>query len=277
MADEETPKVLRERVIPLYTVRPGKRLVLVAAEIDDRPGTAANVLKVLAEAGVNVRHQQANVMRDAGYGTIRAVGEAPPSLVRDEFEAALRETPGVRFARVEESPRGFLVDAALPLRAHGGRERVLSLTTTYFAEMLDHMRSNLGSGGAVLVNEQGYALGKEAWTGYVEQVGADRLAADLGYAMQVLAAVGWGRPRIVSANLADGTAEVRLEESFECSGRKLGAPYSQFLRGYLGGAFEVLARRPVECAETQCVAKGDEACVFEVRAKADPSATGREG
>lgn len=130
--------------------------------------------------------------------------------------------------------------------------------------MLEAIRQAMGSGGGFLVHRQGMAFGQAAWKRYLGRIGTVRTRARLEYAFRVWTTVGWGRMRVLKLAIAAGTASLRLREGAECEGRQSAFPYSQFLRGYLAGAFSVIFGSEATCTETKCVAKGDDACEFEI-------------
>ena len=46
-----------------------------------------------------------------------------------------------------------------------------------------------------------------------------------------------------------------------------GQPYGAMVRGMIAGIFAEVFGKPFQVEETECVAKGDKRCVFEIRQK----------
>ena len=62
--------------------------------------------------------------------------------------------------------------------------------------------------------------------------------------------------------------KIAVHDSFECEGAKVtGQPYGAMVRGMIAGIFAEVFGKPFQVEETECIAKGDKRCVFEIREK----------
>ncbi len=249
--------------VPIYFHRPGKELYRFSIRLVDRPGAVTAVTNVVRSESINVLHLSGSAVSSRGYGILHMFAEGP-KLSADHLTEKLRAIDVVQEVRVESGEDGLLVGTALPVRSIESGERVLSLTSTYFFNMLDAIRDRMGTGGSVLIYEQGSNLGRAAFAGYFGKVGVEWGRQHLEYAFRVWAAVGWGRVRSATIDPSGRSMRLRLEDGLECAGRQAYAPYSQFYRGYLAGAGTVILGGEVTCTERKCLAMGDPACEFEI-------------
>ena len=252
--------------LPIYFHRPGKELYRFAVKVHDRPGAVTAVTNMVKTESINVLHLSGSALPSRGYGIIHMYAEGP-KLSADRLVEKLRAINLVQEVRIEEGRDGLLVGTALPLRSHESGERVLSLTATYFFNTLNAIRERMGTGGAVVIYEQGRVFGKTAFTRYLRELGVEWARDHLDYTLRVWTAVGWGHVKAVAADFKAGVVRLRLLDGLECAGRQAHAPYSQFFRGYLAGAGSVLFETEVDCTETKCVAMGETACEFEIARK----------
>ncbi len=76
----------------------------------------------------------------------------------------------------------------------------------------------------------------------------------------------WGELRFELS--PDGTGKVFMTDCFEA--RQYGAskqPICYFFKGYLEGFLSRAFRRPLKVTETECLAKGDKGCIFQINAE----------
>ncbi len=261
-------KDMHPKSVMAYAYQPGKRLFHIIFELRNQPGTMAGVGSLLER--FDIRMLQGFASSEGGravWGIFAEEGGRPVDL--QELEGALRSSPFLIDATIRESKDGLLVDSEhFPLTLGAG-DRIVIMRTNLLSGMFKRLRTLFGSGGNVVLYEEGLEYGKEAAEMWMGRVGRRFVVEHAERLLQIPSSVGWAR--VALEGPPDGrTATVRLWDSFECSGQKSDACYSQFVRGYLCGLFRaVTAGTAMECTETSCVAKGDGFCEFRVSPKAD--------
>jgi predicted hydrocarbon binding protein len=84
----------------------------------------------------------------------------------------------------------------------------------------------------------------------------------------IVTLAGWGEPTLKEIKREDGFMRYQLKNSIvaELYGKTDHAVDHMF-RGLLAGAAVVAFKKPVECIETKCTAKGDSVCEFVIQPK----------
>ena len=258
--------------IPVYFRREKGRLVHITLGLVHEPGSFQAALGALPEKAVNLLAVSiSNGAQRTGTAEGHIFAEIESPMTPEELEAALRAVPSVRHIRVQSDVEGRIIDDSFPPRVSEAG-RVLLFSASSFREALARMRAAMGSGGAVLVYDFGVYLGEQLAQEAVRFFGRDFLRGHIAYSMRMASSMGWGNLEVFEADMEKGTATIRAYENFECY-RITGAasPYSQAVRGMLAGYFSGVLETPVSCQETECIAKGDEACVFHIERSTTPA------
>ena len=79
-------------------------------------------------------------------------------------------------------------------------------------------------------------------------------------------AQGWGIFKLILVDFDKATAYVAAQNNFECapfqgSGS---SPRGEFVSGHLAGLFSEIFGKRMEVTETNCIARGDGDCKFEI-------------
>ncbi len=189
----------------------------------------------------------------------------------DDLEAIIRDCPNVTSCKVELSDDGMMFEEPYAVRIGTG-ERVILIRQETFARMLRRARELLGSGGDSIVFEEGLAAGRFEANQLAAIAGMDRLGRHELQILNGLKARGWGRTRVVKSGGPSEERTYLVDGSLECTGQTSDRPFSQFVRGYIGGFHEGLWGVKITCTELKCVAEGGQSCEF----KLSPSAEGQK-
>lgn len=250
-AKEETP----------YYFAPGKSLFQIALSFSDRAGSLAKVLNLM-EPRVKLLETTIHALPDKTC-VLSAVAEARSADETAETIRSLVISSGfVLDAEVLKGRDGVLVDTFHNGLAAGG-EALVIIRRHAFTRMLDRVYRILGSGGEVLLFEQGVAVGRTNGKAFVEVLGVDSVRKNLEYLRNNLTAQGWGN---VSVRTSPGSEArtIVIRDCFECSsneGRRTGC---LFFKGYIVGNTSAVFGREFTVEETKCVLRGGDACEFQV-------------
>lgn len=269
-ADATVSRSDKAKCVPVYFYEPGRRLFHAWIAMAHEPGTLARILAALPVPAINLFHLTASDGSHDGLSIAHLYAEAGSDITPEALGSLLRKIPGVTDAHVEGGIDGLLIDTSYPLQITRGSQ-ALVLDRQQLAGMVDEVREKFGSGGAVLLYDQGLSLGRESWNEFLKLVGRKFAVEHLSYLGNWHSARGMGRMEVVDFDLERVAAKIRVADSFECVGHTTPTPYSQLLRGLIAGFLSALWESPVTCRETRCVAMGEPACEFEIeRVAAEP-------
>lgn len=251
-------KALHKRDFPTYFAK-GKKLFHIIVHMSDAPGSLVAILDLLRQ-NVNLIGISTYTLND-GSAMLSAFAEA---LTPKETPAVLQQLLGQSKATLESEVReghdGLLVDTFHTGLNVGGEDYFLARRDGV-SEMFNHIVKIFGSGGEVLLFEEGKALGRENARKRVSELGVERVREEGSYLAKALAAQGWGNSETLKGRK---TGEIVLEvtDCFECCGGPSGRKGCHFYRGFLEGSAEITSKVPVKSEEIQCTFKGAKACVF---------------
>ena len=248
----------------LYYFAPGRRLFQIVVKIADKPGSLGRVLNLLGTR-VNLVGMTSYVISD---DAVIASGFAEP-LSQNETAAKLRSlilSSGVaQDVEVLEGRDGMLVDAFHTGLETGG-EHLILVRRRALTQMLNVVVKLLGSGGEVVLFQEGMAIGRANGEAFVRSLGVEKVRENIGYLSDNLAAQGWGRVA-VEASPDRETLRILIRDCFECSSDEGARTSCNFFRGYIVGNGSVTFRKEFVVEETKCRLRGDDACEFLARAK----------
>lgn len=163
----------------------------------------------------------------------------------------LRQMPKVKNVRLINMPLAY------------GEARMVALPIRFFHQIFKLLRQ-LGATGLSLMYNMGYLAGRERAQIFKQITDSDEelLRIFLSYE----AALGTGRFTLKSYTPRKRCV-LEAYDLYECVGVKSNESNSHLFRGLLAGFLAELWGREVMVVETECIAKGDEACVFEARAR----------
>jgi predicted hydrocarbon binding protein len=268
----EGPSKRLSKEILVGRIEPGARLAQVVVKMKDEVGAMADVNSIIASQKVDVRqsltyslpHEQLAV-----YNAFVSLNDSKVSLNR--LVERLEESAFVIEVQAFEGREGAVVDViSFPVNWQG--RRVVILAQHAIARMFEGIFSLFGSGGLVVLYEQGMDYGRDLAEHFIRVLGKDFLVRNPDYLLNVLAATGWGIPELSGSNSDFPDMGVKLSSCLECDGRSSNQTVCSFVRGFLAGVFGTIASRTVHCEESRCIAKGDPACQFELHSSRSTSA-----
>ncbi len=259
----------RHKELPTILCSRGLHLWWISVGLENRIGILADVARVVSDLGLNIGSSQSWVAADGRTGRWTCFAETRETLTAARIESALQRRPGVTDVAVESDHHGVLIAKGYPILSTIG-SRLVAITASPFSAMLDEVRMTLGSGGAVLLYQQGKALGKVTWEGNFSTVGEAVVHEEAAYLLELYSTLGWGQLESVTIDEASKRAVVVVSDSFECASTSGGSSCCYFLRGHIAGFFETLWKVPIQAAETTCRGKGDPVCTFEMTREAAP-------
>lgn len=246
-------------------IESGKRLAQVVVTMKDEVGAVASVNALIASLGVDIRQSTSYSLAEdslAIYNAFVVFNNPRVSLI--QLVERLEESSFVVKVQAHEGREGVIVDGiSFPVNWQGRRTVILSQPAT--TRMFEAIRFNLGSGGEVVLYQQGSSYGKELAEFFVSRLGNDYLKRNFDYTLGVLAATGWGVPELVGSKDGFPNVTVSLLSCLECDGVKAARPACSFMRGFLSGVSSAIAGHMVHCEESRCIARGDPSCEFQLR------------
>jgi predicted hydrocarbon binding protein len=253
--------------VNVYLFNPTKKFFHVVIELENVPGALRNVLEVVHGLDLNVLGSFSSVDSSAKFGVWSGFVEDSDHTAMD-LKRMLSASPYVHDAIVAESNKGFLVDGIhFPLSYNNGTRAVM-MGTKALANMIGTLNERFGTGGEVILYEEGLSYGKEVGGEYLMMLGSDFISSNMGEVMKVYQAKGWFRVEDVTMDAAKGRVVIAAGENFECAGVEARSPHSHYVRGHLEGLVTTWLGRPMECRETLCVASGDRFCEFTLTPRA---------
>jgi predicted hydrocarbon binding protein len=258
---------LRKRIskeILVGRIEQGKRLAQIVVTMKDEVGATASVNALTAGLNVDIHQSETYSLPEghvAIYNAFVVFNDMKISLNR--LAKTLEDSPFVLKVQAYEGGDGVVFDEiSFPVNWQGRRVVILSQQAT--ARMFDAIRSILGSGGDVLLYQQGSSYGKDLAEFFITRLGRDYLQRNYDYGMHLLAATGWGIPEWDASEGGFPNIMVKLSSCFECEGVTSQREVCSFMRGFLTGVFGTIAGQTVHCEESKCIAKGDPNCEFEL-------------
>jgi len=229
----------------------------------DEVGAVATVNALISSLNVDIRQSMSYALAQdslAIYNAFVVFNDLRVSLV--QLVDRLKESAFVVSVEAREGRDGVIVDGiSFPVNWQGRRTIILSQTAT--ARMFEAIRFTLGSGGDVVLYQQGSSYGKEFAESFTTRLGGDYLKRNFDYTLGLLSATGWGVPELVGSKDDFPNITVTLQSCLECDGVRATRPACSFVRGFLAGVSTAIIGYTVHCEETQCLAKGDSYCQFE--------------
>uniref|UniRef100_A0A7C3ITF1 4-vinyl reductase 4VR domain-containing protein n=1 Tax=Candidatus Methanomethylicus mesodigestus TaxID=1867258 RepID=A0A7C3ITF1_9CREN len=192
--------------------------------------------------------------------------DTPFSIILSELES----TGMVKILEIiEPVAEGLLIDnISHPLTAGG--ERAIILRGAGYRDFVKGIKEQLDAAGKLFLYFEGCEMGKgygKLHRSIAKAVGIkDPIEICRRVSLPAFQWAGFGRAEIIQISYSGGT--VAIYDSFECEGAKVtGEPYGDLTRGILAGVYCELFGKDCEVRETECLAKGDKRCVFEIKEK----------
>jgi predicted hydrocarbon binding protein len=259
---DRTPKdgISKEILVGYY--EPDRQLAQVVVKMKDAVGAVASIARIMAGLKIDVRQSTACSLPNhiATYNAFVELGSS--SVSGEQLVRSLSKSTFVIDAKVIEGRHGAIIDtASFPVNWQG--RRVVILAQPAIARMLEGVRHTFGSGGDVVLYQQGTDYGRDLAKFFLDMFGKEYLLKNYDYGLNILTSTGWGVPELMDDKFPGLT--LRITSCFECAGVEGGRTLCSFTRGVLVGVFGSLAGSTVQCTETRCTGRGDPYCQFELQ------------
>jgi predicted hydrocarbon binding protein len=253
-------KEMPKRDFLMYYAK-GEKLFQIVLRISDAPGSLSSVLNVLG-ARVNLLGTTSYTLND-GTAVYSAFAEAlSPRETAESLQRDLNRVKSTLEADVREGDEGLLVDTfhtGISVENHD----YIFLNRNGLNGMFHRIVQLFGTGGEVLLYEQGKAMGLNNSRTLVDEIGIDVVREKAAYLAHLLTAQGWGVTKYDSRR-GSTVVRIRVDNCLECSGGTTGRKGCDFLRGYFEGTAQVVGGTSLRSDEVQCRLRGDKACVFKI-------------
>jgi len=247
---------------------PKKNYFLINLEIRNRLGDVAAVSRILAEASIEILTGSFTRGGAGKPGSWQVfVQPLNGNTSSDDLKRLLFSCPDVVGCQIKESREGLLVDSVtFPIKISSG-QRAMIIRNDVWNSMLKKTREKFGSGGDVIIYEQGNMAGRITGKELLGALGKEFLTQQLDQVVAMYQALGWGKAKIVTFVHSPLELVMRMWESAECMGQKSEKPTGHFIRGHVVGVVEEMFGFECKCAEISCLAKGNQYCEFVLEEK----------
>jgi len=242
-------------------IETGKRLAQMVVKMKDQVGAMASVSTLAASLDIDVRQSTTHSLDDgtAVYNAFVILNDPKISLIK--LVERLEQSPFVLQAQAFEGHDGVVVDrVSFPVNWQGRRVIVLSQSAT--TRMFEAIRFVLGSGGEVILYQQGLRYGADLAEYFLSKLDPNHLEKNYDYGIALLNATGWGIPEVSGIKDEFPNMTVKLRSCLECEGIRHDRAVCSFMRGFFAGVFGTIAGHPVHCEESLCIARGNTHCEF---------------
>jgi predicted hydrocarbon binding protein len=248
----------------IFVMNPAKRTFFVALKVRNGPHGLKGLAVLITEAKLNVISGQL-FSTDGGSILSLFADTEKGGLTAQELRERLLKLEGITEASVEADTDGLAVDTTGSKFMGSLGERSVPFRQKSLLNMFSMMRRQFGTGGEVILFEEGRRMGGDTGKVLLKALGADFIARHLDRVLSIWSASGWGQLRLDSYDPSSPALSITIKDSFECNGVRSDKPVSQLFRGHLEGAVSTLLGVRLRCQETACVAAGARECVFVLR------------
>ena len=245
-----------------YYFAPGKKLFQIVVNARGERGALGSIIGLL-ESSLSLVGTTSYALPD-GTSVMSAMAEAQSdSETPDTVRSSIMANGAALDVEVLEGREGILVD-----RFHTGLATgagyVMMIRRQSLTKMLDRINRLLGSGGEVVLFEEGIAVGKANGEALAKSLGLEKLRRNVDYLRGNLTAQGWGQVSVDTGPDGD-TRRIVIDDCFECSSNDGGRAGCHFFRGYILGNTAATFGRAFNVEETECRLKGGHRCIFVVK------------
>lgn len=270
-------KELESKEAPLDLARgiyaPDRKLHGFVVKVVNKPGALANVLKVLAEANINVLGLSFSLLKpDEKVARIVLLTDCThASMDIDHVVQNLRKTNDIlKVGDFRQEPLGTLFDVFhFPLKVH--EMRCVIFGEPVLIGMVEGLRKHVGSSINAILWHLGYYGGVEVAKVYEKEYGLT--SPEEYFEMLKLRGIALGWFSITQFKIKKEAPKeplrifLRMTGSWECSlvGKKKKEPQSHFIRGILSGFSSYVFKREMQAEEVDCIATGSKYCEFVIK------------
>ncbi len=257
----------RPKIITAFMYIPKKNYFLLNLEMRNRLGDLAAVSHLLAEASIEILSGSFTRGTGTKPGTWQIFVQPLNGTTAEETKKLLVSCPDVLACHIKESRDGLLVDSlTFPIKIDSG-QRAMIMRNDVWNSMLQKTREKFGSGGDVIIYEQGNMAGRMSGKELLMALGRDKITQQLDQIVAMYQALGWGKAKVLNFVQSPLSMAIRMWESAECMGQKSDKATGHFIRGHIVGHVEELFSIECKCVETSCLARGDQYCEFVLEEK----------
>lgn len=257
--EERFPKEL-----PIARFTRDKRLAQIVVKFKDVTGSLSDITRITGSEGVDIRQSVAFTVSRERYAVYNAFVWLPREDYRlEQLVEKVKASPFVLSVQARDGVEGSIVDT-LTFPIQFAADRVVLVEISSLTSMFDELEKVFGSGGAVIIYQQGVSYGKAICAELAKTLTRPYMVRNYRYGLNLITAMGWGVPTVLSANDRLTEATVQVAECFECVGRKPKGMHGRFMAGYLAGVFSYLSGHDLRGTETKCVAVQDDFCEFKI-------------
>jgi len=250
--------------------RQGCKLAEFSIQLKNTVGVIAALSPVISKHNVKILsglHDAPSSAERASWAFFADFTDA--DIEPEALATELRSLPSVIDIRCRSSVDGFITDT-MHFPHLLGSERAIIVRSVILESMFGAIKSMLGSESSsarVVLYKIGEAGGQHAFDSVKGVVGIDFIRKNVTRALTLFTALGWGILDLRAVDLDAKTAYIYIEDDFECANHTERAtmPQCHYVRGMLGGWFSALFESKIDIIETECKAKGDSLCVFQVQ------------
>ena len=249
----------------LFLYNPKKRFLHVVVQLLNTPGALSDAARLAYSAGLNILAGFTSIGPDGKIGIWSFFAENTNGMTAEGAVRAISRSAHVRAVRANESDEGLLVDSMhYPLRMTPGREFV-GFNRTNVKSMFTKIITTFGTGGIVIIFEEGLSIGRVGGGYLLGLMGRDVLQKKIRLIGNLLSGWGWGLVQGMEVSPGFSEVRVRVSDCFEVGGERSVKPVCHFTRGMLTGLFEKIFGSPAEAVEVSCSAQGGSSCEFVLR------------
>ena len=248
----------RTRVFPAALFSPNSKAFHIVAELVDEPGALAKTLDAIRRQ-VNITSSMTYAISDrVAVASIFAYATSP-STTEETLEKAFSKSSYVRDVNVFGSSDGFVIDTFHRGTMLAPGQPVVLLPLNGMVDMFQAMIRTFGTGGSVLLFQEGMAIGKQSGSYWRTLLGEKFVRGNIGKLLGLYGLLGWGQVKgRVGEEGRRYSAEV--EDCMECSKGKGQGCY--FIRGHMVGVLSTFFGSDFQAEETKCRFRGDPRCEF---------------
>lgn len=232
----------------------------IVVQLKDMPGALNSVLDLL--------RQQVDLTNTISYNTSegRAISSIfakaiSRSVTENSLKSVIAKSPFVEDYEVVGSKGGLVADTFHEGIELGPGESLVAISVGGLSHMFRSLINLFGTGGEVILFEEGLAVGRENGDYLKKFLGASFVRNRLEDLAALYAALGWGRATVVVEKRGK-MISAKVEDCFECSGVKERSQNCQFFRGHLVGIVSSFLGGNFRGEERKCRLKGDPHCEF---------------
>jgi len=259
-----TESVPSKTVFFAELVPDGRTLVQFSIRLGNIAGALSEVASVLAKHRVNILsgYHDAGASEWSFFADITEIDSTLEEIVKEISSLAVVR----QVISGEKVSEGLIADTLHSLTKWHSIRFVI-VRADFIGSLIKNIRRIFGPEGkvgSVLIHGMGEAAGKQAYD-QAAAFGKEYLSSHVQTLLDEFVAQGVGEFKLLNLDVNYAKATVQASDSFECAYlTRSSSTQSDLVRGYLAGFFSEHFGRRMEATETNCIARGDPHCLFEI-------------